>query len=490
MATVATHDKPAALAEALKSALPKGLLGRLELAVALGPDVVRVRRLAVPPVPEAELPAIVAMQAAREAAANVDEHIVDFLPPGEADDSTTLLTIAADDSTLKYWREVADELGGKLVAAVPRPLATQMFGAVSDQSAAVVITSAGDAIDLVATLDGRPYLLRSARGEAAVGERELRRTLLSMSELIDDPEAVMIAASDTALSGRSVPIDWAAIGGELGADTDTIAGLRDAAAATGLALGMVRGEKLSLNLADPRRPPVEQTGRRRQILLAATAATVLLAGGWWAYGRLANLDRQITEKQAEMAEARRAVEAFDPYRERVAALDQWRLSEVTWLDEIERLGRKLRPVPLDEKDFPTENDLRVTQFVATAVVGGDEPGGRINLSALARSTSTRELETRLRDAQHPVEPISTAETPATDAYKYKYSVLLRAPAEVETSDEPVEPSEPDESSETTEASETTEPSDPAEDPAEPSTAEEDHLDVDNEKASDVTEVEP
>lgn len=429
-ATVPLSDDADKLAASLKASLGKALSGRVELAVALGPDQARVRRLAVPPVPEEELPTIIAMQAARDAAVGVDDLVADFLPSAAAqpaDEPSTLLVASANEAVVEYWRDVAEALGGKLVAAVPRPLATLVL----NNAAEVVATVAGDTIDFATRIDGMPYLLRSARAGAASGDRELRRTLLALNEVASDTDRLLVAASEPTLSPGATLIDWTEVGSGLKADAGSMASLREASAACGLAIGAARGETPVLNLAEPRKPPVPETGRRLQVLLAATAATVLLAGGWMAYERVASLDRQIADKEAEIREASKAVEAFDPYRERVATLDAWRQSDVTWLDEFERLGRKLRPEPLSSKDFPAENDLRVTQLVATSVLGGDEPGGRIDLVAQARSTSTSELEGRLRDQLHPVQPISTSETPAQDAYKYKYNVLLRAPAEVD-----------------------------------------------------------
>jgi hypothetical protein len=58
--TVEHFASAAKLANALRAALPKLRGGKPELAVALGPDEVRVKRLAVPPAPETELPPIVA----------------------------------------------------------------------------------------------------------------------------------------------------------------------------------------------------------------------------------------------------------------------------------------------------------------------------------------------------------------------------------------------------------------------------------------------
>lgn len=425
-------DDPTKQAETLTQGLKALLGGRVELLVALGPEDLRVKRLPAPPAPPEELPAIVALQAAREAGADAEDLVVDFLPPADAADGPTETFVAwADRITIEHWQEVATKLGGKLVAVTPRPLATLSLVSVTEASLPLLVSRAGDAIDFAATTAGEPTLLRSAHlgegGDAAAG-RELSRTLLSFP----DAEPRILHSSATA-DGDS--IDWSKIANQFGAEPAALQGL-EATAALGLAYGYATGTTPSLNLADPRRPPVAETGRRRQVLLVATAATVLLAGGWMAYERVADLDRQIESKRAEIAEAEKAVEAFEPYRERVAAIDAWRVSDVTWLDEIERLGRQLRPVTLDGKDFPEDADVRVSQLRATALAGRGESGGKIELTATARSSSTRELEARLRDDTHPVEPISIAENPAGDAYRFDYTALLRSPAATDEDDLP------------------------------------------------------
>lgn len=434
-ATAAASGEPGKLADALKAALP-GLRGaRPEVLVALRPEDARVRRLPLPPAPPEELPAIVAMQAAREAAGDSDQIIADFLPLAAGAAETFVAW--ADRSILDFWEEVATKLGGDLAAVAPRPLATLALAGSSD---ALVVSRAGDAIDFAAAADdGGPSLLRSSHlgeggeGGAAAARRELSRTLLSLEGA--EPRVEHAEPGEDA-----PPLDWPAVAVKLGTDGAVLAELH-AAAAVGLAVTAAGGATPILNLADPRKPPAVETGRRRQVLLGATAATVLLAGAWMAYDRVAGLDRQIEAKRAEIAEATEAVEAFEPYRERVAAIDAWRASDVTWLDEIERLGRKLRPKMLDQADFPADADVRVTQLRATALTSRSESGGKIDLSAAARSSSTRGLEARLRDDLHPIEPISIAENPAKDAYRFDYTALLRSPP---AGDEPLD-SEPPES---------------------------------------------
>ncbi|CAE7447322.1 unnamed protein product, partial [Symbiodinium sp. CCMP2456] len=123
-ATVERAPSADKLAEALRAALPKLRGGKAQLAVALGPEDVRVKRLAVPPAPETELPPIVALQAARDAAADVESIVADFSPPQAGQEGApTVLAAWASEEALAFWREVAEDLGGRLAVATPRPLA-------------------------------------------------------------------------------------------------------------------------------------------------------------------------------------------------------------------------------------------------------------------------------------------------------------------------------------------------------------------------------
>jgi hypothetical protein len=437
MATVERHASAEKLAEALRVALPKLRGGKAQLAVALGPDEVRVKRLAVPPAPEGELPPIVAMQAARDAAVDVDAIIVDFAPQLAAHEGPpTVLAAWASMECLAFWREVAEHLGGKLAVATPRPLAIAPSS--GEGTPVLFMARAGDSIDFVAFAGGAPVLLRSAHVGNADAQRELRRTLLSVSA--DGVEAPKVVP----LHGGLVPSEEIAVANwqeQFAVDHVDATGYDKSLAATGLAINTARGVKAAINLADPRRPPVAQTNRRFQMLLGATAATVIAAGAWLAYDRVAQLDSQIADKKKEIAAAEDEVEAFEPYQSKVAAIDEWRQSDVNWLDELDRLSEKLRPAPLDAKDFPESSDIRATQLIATSLLGSDEPGGRLDLTAVARSSSSRELEARLRDDDHPVEPISTTETATKDAYRYKYSALLRVPPDTEEAEDEAEPVE-------------------------------------------------
>lgn len=421
-ATVARDASPARLAEALRAALPELAGGKPAVAVALGPEEIRVKRLAVPPAPVDELPPIVAMQAARDGAIDVEGLTADFVPSAAAaEGAPSVLAAWCPNETLAFWRSVADELRGRLVVLTPRALGGAPVEAPTDS--VVYLCRAGDSIDFAGFAQGAPVLLRSAPVPSTGAERELRRTLLALSSV--GLENAAVAPLQVGLLDPGVPAGPGAPGLSESADA---AVAERAFAAAGLASRLVAGgAPLALNLADPRRPPAPRTNRRTAVLLAATAATLVAAVAWGASRRLADLDQQLAEKDRAIAAAEKDAEAFAPQARRVAALEGWRRSDVTWLDELDRLGQRLRPERLSSPDFPVESDARVTQLAATALVGGDEGGGRIDLTAVARGSSTAALEARLRDEAHPVEPVSTSESPSKDAYRYKYSAVLRAP---------------------------------------------------------------
>ena len=412
-------DEAGDLAAALREKLPSLRGAKPRVGVALGPDAVKVRRLPIPPAPEAELPPIVALQAAREAGVETEDLVVDFLPPtSEVEGPAETFVCWTGVEVVAFWQEVTSKLGGELAVLTARPLA--LGGLIDDESVAAVASRSGDAVDIAITGSDAPRLLRSAHvGDNAVAaRRELTRSLLSA-----DGESVSAVLTDFETNAEGhTPID---LSSALGDGFD--AGI-EASTAGGLFASMSQARSPSLNLADPRKPPVVETGRRRLAILAAAAAAAVLAGVWVAYDRVAALDRQIAEKKATIAAADETLERFEPIQDKVAAIDAWRRSDVTWLDELERLGRKLRPATLDAKDFPAASDVRVSQVRATALLGRGQRGGKIDLTAQARSSSTRDAESRLRDETHPVEPISIAENTGGDAYRYDYSATLLSPA--------------------------------------------------------------
>jgi hypothetical protein len=248
---------------------------------------------------------------------------------------------------------------------------------------------------------------------------ELRRTLLAADGVSRDSgsgEAALAIQHDGALDG----VDLSGLG-----DTDVVRVERTPDALESM---IARGLRPAIDLAWPRRAKAPAKDWRLRGLLAGAAASGLMAGAWVAYTKVAALDARIASAESRRTSAQQGIDEFAPYRQQVEEIDRWLSTDVSWLDEIDRLVTRLRPVGVNEKDFPRETDAKLVQIVATARVEGDQPGGVLSLQAAAATPTMAALEGRLRDDEHPVEPLSTAESNAPDAYRYLYRAAVRVPA--------------------------------------------------------------
>jgi hypothetical protein len=417
--TIERSTDAVATADALRAALP-GLQRGATVVVAIGGDAIRSRRVSTPTVPDDELPDLVRMQVERDANAG---SVIDFVPLAPESGRSAVLACWCDAAVIDHWRSVATQLGGKPGVVTARAIADAeaIASAVPTEGTTLAVTRSGDELDFVLLDQGRPAFVRSARitpgeGSSAGGPLlELRRTLLA-AEGVTRSGVERTIAHDGALDR----VDVASLG-----ETRVVRVERSPDA---LEQAIAGGVRPTIDLAAPRRAKPPAKDWRLRGLLAGAAASGLVAATWGAYAKIAALDSQIASAEARRASAQSGADEFAPYRQQVEAIDRWLATDVTWLDELDRLVTRLRPVGVKSEEFPRESDAKLVQLVATARVEGDQPGGVLSLQAAAANPTMAALEGRLRDAVHPVEPLSTAESNAPDAYRYQYRAAIRTPA--------------------------------------------------------------
>ena len=438
IATAPREEQSASQAESIRGALPSLKRGA-RLTVALPGDEVRSRRLRAPAASEDELLQILTLQVEREALR--DALAVDFVTlPSEGDEGVEALTAWCDEKHISHWREVAETLGCKLQHVAPRGLCSAAMFPESAQLN-LIATSHDREIDFLLLSKGLPLFLRSTRLSEETpdaAERELKRTLLSASQEVlaetSQPGVIEVmhagALRDVQdhdqvrlVSHDPKELVSTAFRGSIDAEAAA-----ECLPALGAAKLVVDSVAPAIDLANPRGADKGDRQKAPNLTLVAATVVVLLAGAWMAYAYQASLKNKIATQQEALAAAEQGAERFAPYRQRSEAIDEWLASDVTWLDELDRLSRSIRPVELSEKDFPTADDMRVSQILATAAVGSGELGGVMVLQARAKSASTQGVESRLRDAIHSIEPNSMAEVEATDGYRYRYTARLGVPA--------------------------------------------------------------
>lgn len=425
------------LADALRSALPDVRWQRATLVAVLAGEQLRCRLLKLPPCPDGELPDMVRMQAVREFA--LTEHdAVDYVPlTFDAAETRSVLAATVESDDLEMCKAAARALDANLARAVARGSSAAELMTKLDPSLAggahLIAVAAPESVDLVLLENGAPSLLRSARapGDAASQAvvSEARRTAAMAAQQtgrrVDSTHLVGFQAPPgkpdlTELDAVGYLEQHHGLAAEEGVAASKLVGVAAAA------ISAAQESSPTFDFLHPRRPVVDNSGRRRQVLLAIAAASVVVLGLGFDYSRAWKLKQEISARQDELREKKNGIEEWAPIREKAAAIDNWLETDVNWLDELERLGRQIRPAPLKTEDFPADTDAHLTQFTATRATQRDQTGGTIDLRAVSRSRySYDEIEQRLRDDRHQVETTQGTLTAGGGAYDWETQTSLR-----------------------------------------------------------------
>ncbi|QDU89979.1 hypothetical protein Pla175_33780 [Pirellulimonas nuda] len=439
LATADRSESPTAVAELLEqTGLAKGSFSKV--LVSVSGDLMQFRRLKLPPGPAAELAPMVELQAEREFGAGDEGAALDFVPVRGDDTIPHEVLVARLPTVERAAIEKACAAAGlKPTSYLLRPvgaasLASRINPALSS-GAHVLILPGGGEVDLVLWEDGLPTLVRRAPANAsgAVSQGELRRTVSTARiQLGDRPlDGLIFCGCDPVATQSDPPLESSFVdidGWIEGRSSEAIDDTGQYAGAVGVAVAELAGEPHAVDLLNPRSSEEEAPSQRPKILAAAAAVALLLGGAWLAYARLTQHDAETANVRSELAAEEKVIEKFSPMRVRADAIDEWLATDVAWLNELERLGRKLRPQVLESKEFLAETDVLVTGLTATARGGAKETGGQIELKGAARDADALDdLERELRDADHQVQPgaVATADTPGL--YRTTFQATLTAP---------------------------------------------------------------
>ncbi|MEM6654652.1 MAG: hypothetical protein AAF596_02525, partial [Planctomycetota bacterium] len=337
-------------------------------------------------------------------------------------------------------RAIAEQLDTSLDRIVSRPCASaalvRRLTPEATPDAELVVAPACGGVDLVAARKGAPVLIRSTQScTADVIQSDIRRTLPAASQLLGGPIDVVTVvgspAEETRLDTPSGDVAMRVV--DLANQALTKQALSDLSDADrvsfggviGAAIEAAAGEAAPIDFANPRGSENGPTDRRRQLVLGGVAAAAVFAGLLMAYGRLAKLDRQIADLQAGIRRLDESTETLRPYQQQTAQLEKWAATDVTWLDELELLGRRLRPKTLEAKDFPADEDVVLTELLLRPPPD-DGGGGQMQIRGAARSKSVPGLvEERLRDEWHAIQPISVSERPTSSKYDALFQTFVR-----------------------------------------------------------------
>ena len=427
------------LAAALQRALPRVAWARARLVLVTGGEQTQLRRLELPPVPADELPSMVKMLSSKELNATPQDAI-DFVPQPSSEQGVAVIAARLDESSFNLATLLADRLGVTLDRMVLRPCATatlvKQLAPETLVGPQLLLAPNVEGTDIVALSDGDPVLIRSTRGSSPeLTQADVRRTLPAATQLLGGrPTSLTILGSpaeETTQSTAAGDLPTRVIDLALVAPTRNVlrdkqlSDWRSLVGVIGAALEAAGGDRPAIDFLNPRKPGVDHALRNRQLRLAGLAAAAVIAVLLMGYGRLVSLDRQIADLQSSIARADEAAETFRPYQQQVQQLDAWSQTDVTWLDELEQLGRRLRPELLSAKHYPAKEDVFLQSLQLRRPSDGG-PGGQMELQAAARSASViGGVEQRLVDDRHAIQPLSVSERQNGGKYSTAFTTSVR-----------------------------------------------------------------
>jgi hypothetical protein len=197
------------------------------------------------------------------------------------------------------------------------------------------------------------------------------------------------------------------------------------AAVLGMALTEADRRAPIVDFANVRRRAEPKRFTRTHAIAAAAAGVVLLAflAHWWINS--SRIARELAQVQSEIQALEPSRKRYDTITNNAIAIGDWLATDVNWLDEMEQFGRKLRPQPFSAKNYPVNDDVVVTQVNMLRPSRSDFIGGRMDLSAVAKSPAAIEaLERRLRDERHVVRPENAASDNTVSGYPWTFRLQV------------------------------------------------------------------
>lgn len=415
-------------------ALQARQIRRGEALVAVGRAGIELKRLSLPPAPEDELPELVRFQALREFHSLGEDWPLDFIPLGGGmEEARTVLAAAISPELVGQIQETCQAAALKPQRLVLRPVAAAALLLRHPQGrregVRLLVDPLPEEADLTVLADDGVVFVRTARlplaAEDGDGYRpllgELRRTLAAANNqlagrrveaiyLCGSPQkqAPLVARIQQELNLPAYvfdPLDVVDVDPQLARQMPEHIGRF--APLLGTLIDELFERPPAIDFLHPRRRPAPPSRRGRYIAAAAIVAGVLVLGGLTVWMRLAALDRRIEELARTSVGLEGMVAEARQMSQSTAEIEKWLAGDVLWLDELERLSRRL----------PGAQDVMVTQLRLASAPGG----GTIQLDGLVRQAAiVDQLEQQLRDESHGVEGRGRQQSPKTGAYGWQF----------------------------------------------------------------------
>jgi hypothetical protein len=435
-------DSPEIL-DQLRKAAPSGGKSQSGVTLVLPRQTVSVHRIQLPMVPDGDLPDMVKLQASMRLSMPLDTVAMDFAPLPVIAGSTTreVLLVTAPQDQLQIMRrclaacqlQISEIRVTAFCIANVAERAGLLSKAVDSSAVDVLVLMRKDFIEVTftrgngvifshsgASWTSPDSIERVVRGELTrarmaaadhLGDHRVGRFILIGR--VEDTASVSDQIASRMDEAKPERIDPATlIGGELpagmsGTSLLAIAGALDAEKST----------VATVDLANPRKPPIRRDYRRAKILGGALALVAIFAAGWmWRERQLRDLQSRAAVVQGEVNDLRDSLKLGGDDLETAERISSWVERDVNWLDEIRSL----------QELMPGRDRMIVRSFQ----VGSKQNDGigTIKIEGRAKSASDVELLGRkLTEAGYMVPPDKREQTQRDAAYPIEFTFTLTIP---------------------------------------------------------------
>jgi Tfp pilus assembly PilM family ATPase len=358
-----------------------GIAGAPVLAI-VPRDVVILKDLRIPTVPEHEEPAIVRFQTVKELTHREEDIVLDYTVvhgPSTASlgSDRRILAVVLRRELYEMYQRLCKAAGLTLAGITPRPFglacALQRVAGSSPETPAL---PGGDSAVAMVLITGRWGEFSVFRGDVPVLTRtinvggnlagELRRNLaVYAGQNPQHPVKAIYLTGDVsedareALAGALPDLPLHTFDPFAGASRADIPATQRAGftAAVGVLHARARKAGLPINFLEPRQPR-KPADPRKGLLIAAAAALILLVGGGWLFAtlQLQAKNNELQELQSEQTEYDGKLAFVKTQGKTLQALSDW--DAPVWIDEIYDLTARIGDV----------DKLRITKLIAEPLV--------------------------------------------------------------------------------------------------------------------------
>ena len=392
---------------------------KARLLIAISRGAVDVARMVLPQTDDSELPALVENMIPREMPGLAGNAPVDFIAfPAGPDGMRPVTAVGLHGEDQSQIDSVCAAAGVKPDRIVVAPYSLAALVDAEPETMMLLISTGAGYVDLLIAKGDLPVVARTlrlpdsadARSQAGQIHREVRRTLLSLSdeqiELSDLTRLVLFGEpSDTTQLQSELAVEFDVVAESVdpflvpGGDGPEDAGHHSALASLiGMTIEEANGASAAVDFVNPKQKP-SQTGRRHQILAVSAVVALLVGGGWfYAWSQFHAIEQDNVRLQSRLAELKELNTKAAKKRRLDMALAAWDRSRVSWLDELRDLTLRMPPV----------KQVRIQQLAMSQ--SGDSYVATFD--GVARDASAVEqMEVRLRDRWHQLRTPGIREQP-------------------------------------------------------------------------------